>query len=214
MWHFRSAAVILMAMGALLFGAGQARCAGQSDAGIVVVPVGPFATQNVERIVKFVEESLHVPVYIRTAQDKVAFSENGEPVSLLPLAAPEQVICLLVLDGTAADTKSARTVFKPAKVAVVNAARLKPAAEGQTDSTEQWMRRLEKESLAAIGLLLGLDKCANPFCALFDHESDFELDAKARSLCPPCSGKALEVLTRKGATLKFEQPAPAKEERK
>ena len=59
-------------------------------------------------------------------------------------------------------------------------------------------RRVEKQSLKAIGQLAGLGPCPSPRCCLFAHKTALELDAKGGNYCPPCLVRTRHALKKKG----------------
>ena len=85
-------------------------------------------------------------------------------------------------------------MFRSAHVGFLNIRSLRPNDLSTDDGKELYMRRIEKQTVAIAGNLLGLDPCPFPLCALRTAETDAELDQKARGLCPPCYCKALQIL--------------------
>jgi len=74
------------------------------------------------------------------------------------------------------------------RAAVVN---LRPMQEDKPD--EQTLeRRIERQTIRAISLMLDVPTCVNPQCALSHYQSLKELDASGRNLCPPCLQKLMK----------------------
>jgi hypothetical protein len=68
-------------------------------------------------------------------------------------------------------------------------------------------RRMQKESLRALSLLLRGEQCPTLFCASSRHRSIKHLDEKSYNYCPPCREKLGDALRKRGITVKtpFEQ---------
>jgi len=87
-------------------------------------------------------------------------------------------------------------------IVCVSLGMLKPAEMDTAQALEQYSRRVEKEAMRAVGLMLGLTNCPNVLCVLSLHRNQAELDAKGCALCPPCLlFKAEEALKGKGVDL-------------
>ena len=97
----------------------------------------------------------------------------------------------------------AHSVFLPDKrVAVVNVKSLKPS----NGDAETMGRRVEREVMQGIGILMGIPACPNPQCAMFQYTTDEELDAKGRNYCPPCLGAAQNAAKEKGVGMDANSP--------
>lgn len=63
---------------------------------------------------------------------------------------------------------------------------------------ERFARRLEKECVRTLGLMIGLESCPNPTCAMSACNTEQDLDSKGRDLAPPCATKVRGLLSQKG----------------
>jgi predicted Zn-dependent protease len=70
---------------------------------------------------------------------------------------------------------------------------------------EVFERRVEKESLRGIAIMLGMPECPSLRCALFDAKNDKLLDFKSRNPCPPCLEKIRNKLRAGGLELRKEK---------
>lgn len=99
---------------------------------------------------------------------------------------------VLILAADLTDT--GRHALAKDKVVVIHVGALRVGGEGGGSSGdaahyEQWIRRVEKESVGGVGFVLGLDPCILPTCALYPTPAAESVDMKGRGLCPPCMGK-------------------------
>ena len=71
------------------------------------------------------------------------------------------------------------------RAAVVN---LRPMLDDKPDE-KIVERRIERQTLRAIALMLDVETCVNPQCALSRYQDLKQLDQSGRNLCPPCLQK-------------------------
>lgn len=71
------------------------------------------------------------------------------------------------------------------RAAVIN---LRPMQADQPGETPLG-RRIERQAIRAVALLIDLETCPNPQCALTRYADLKELDQTGRNLCPPCLQK-------------------------
>ncbi len=76
------------------------------------------------------------------------------------------------------------------KVVVVSVGVLSVASK---ERHEDWIRRVEKESMEGLALMLGMKPCPLFTCVLCPSPTMEDLDVKGRGLCPPCMGKWDEI---------------------
>jgi predicted Zn-dependent protease len=109
---------------------------------------------------------------------------------------PQDVVVLALVSVPNDDRREKIIVEGNAVILDVEA--LKPSELKTADDMEKYERRVDRESMRAIGGLLGLASCPNPTCALYRHRSEEELDRKGRNFCPPCCIRAMEILRKEG----------------
>jgi len=104
-----------------------------------------------------------------------------------------------VLLSSSAVNSNTITLSSNAPVAVVN---LKdPRKDGKADD-ELYARWIERESMRAYGLLLGVKTCPNPQCAMSDYKVKPEsLSELGRNYCPYCKKCLGEQLKAKGIVI-------------
>jgi predicted Zn-dependent protease len=128
-----------------------------------------------------------------------AFEQQVQEISKL---ISEDDICLLALCEAPESIKAHGTVHNALRTAIVNTRTLKPQDIDTAQGKEKYGRRVEKESMRAVGYLLGMEFCPLPMCALSDYQNDEQLDAKGRNFCPPCQGKMRKALTAAGVEVR------------
>jgi len=164
---------------------------------IALVKVGALDDALVTRVENFVKSDLGIPVHVLAPQESADESLDQIGARVAKLMGPQDVACVaIVLPKT---ENKAHGVFLPEnKVSVLNAGALKPA----NGDAEVFGRRLEKETMQSIGMLLGLQVCPNPECAMSSYSGDNGLDAKGRNYCPPCRDKFMKAAAAKGLSFK------------
>lgn len=102
----------------------------------------------------------------------------------------EQVACVVALvemsDGSAVSYAGRTTILNTGKLRF----------EG--DTSLQYAKRLERETIRLVGMSIGLLVCPFPRCALSEWRTQKELDFKGRNLCPPCHGRAEKIMLESG----------------
>lgn len=176
--------------------------ADESAAGpaIVIVPVGEPDAGMMERVVAFCRDNTALPVGLRAMPEVEgsALDEIGRNVSE---AIPgDNIIVVVVWKDIGVDNHG---VFLPdSRVSVVNVKPIRPAS----GDTEVFGRRLERQTMQGVGMLLGMPACPNPQCVLWVYSGMDELDAKGRNFCPPCLDQVQKKGAERGMKLDAENP--------
>jgi hypothetical protein len=175
--------------------------------GIAVIQVGELDPEVLARIADFLSKQYMSPVSIKDPLPVDLASDKHLPPKLAMLLSSNDV-CLLALVQAADDISAEGAALRQLKLAIVNTTALKPNPMDSPEATERYVRRIEKESIAMIALCLDLPTCILPRCALLRHQTEEQLDSKARNLCPPCRRKALDALKRMGVKPTPPKPPP------
>lgn len=163
---------------------------------IGLVRVGALDETLVERVRAFVEDRLSIPTRVLGAREARGGTLNEEGDAVADLTGPDVLLVVALVDS--GSREGPHGILIPEKrIGVVNAAALKPSP----DDPERYGRRLEKQSMRAIGFLLDLTICPNPQCALANYSTLEELDEISRDFCPPCTVRAQEKAVAQGAIL-------------
>lgn len=175
--------------------------ANDGEKGIAVLPVGEVDKSIVDRTVGYLRRSYHCPVRSLKAVPKTA----TDPMAKLAKAKHEsEDACLVAIVGIDEKSKS-RVVVSPSKgIAFLNLPSFRIGLPSGSGSEELYARRIEKEAVNAVAQLLGLPHCPVIRCARLEAKVPQILDAKSRSLCPPCQMKARKSLREKGVKLTFD----------
>jgi hypothetical protein len=148
---------------------------------VVLVNVGGVDAKLFDRVAAHIERNLYTKPRIAKPRDAVGSKELDEEMEALKDLVKPDVHCVIGIimadEGVAHYMQS----FPPERIGFVNATGTKPAE----DDEEKYGRRVEKDAIAAIGLLSGLGECPMPRCALWHYPNDKGLDRKGRNLCPP-----------------------------
>lgn len=188
---------------------GEPHLEAKGEKAIGLVPVGAVDAAMMERVRAFAQENLALPVRLLAHRDAVPACSLNEIGQAARSAMSDDEVCLVVLAVPLEDFPQHGVVLPEDRLAVVNVRALKPA----DDDTERYGRRLERETMMGIGMLLGLEPCPNPQCAMWLYTHDEELDAKGRNYCPPCLDRVQKLAMAKGLSLVKDSPfAPPPEE--
>lgn len=166
---------------------------------VTVASAPPVGTNLALRVEKFITSSLWVAT--RTKCGVLAANLSFESVAgaVTNLLEPTDVIVLALVSVPSED--GAEKIMAKGNVVVLDVEALRPKNLKTPDDVERYERRVERESMRAIGSLLGLTSCPNPTCALYRHRTEEELDRKGRNFCPPCSVRAMGILVQRGVQL-------------
>ena len=160
---------------------------------IAIVAMGPVEQAMVDRVLAFAKENSSLVIRLLPSLEA-----TGDTLDDIAVAGAKAMgaddAAVIVLANPSADIKP-HGIFQPEqRVAVVNVKSLKPA----DGDAETWGRRIEREVMQSIGMLVGAPPCPNPQCAMWQYTTDEELDAKGRNYCPPCMGVVQEAAKGKG----------------
>ncbi|MEI6970297.1 MAG: hypothetical protein WCL44_02165 [bacterium] len=140
---------------------------------------------------------------VRTCQQpKQQGSTPEEEADQLQRTLGSNDVLLVALLNVPEDITFRSYVSSSRRVAILNIWALRPKVKlaGRT-ANEQYVGRVVKEAMCALGSLLGLDTCPDPRCAMSSWDSETRLDAKGGNFCPPCLKKAQKQLERAGVTM-------------
>lgn len=150
---------------------------------IALLPAGDMPAALAERARAFAQENLALPVVLESPVSWPSGPDSlrGVGEALAGQKKPEHA-CLVVLAYPPEELSHHGVLLEDLGMAVINVKALEPKEPDE----EQFGRRVEREVMMSIGLLLGLDACPNPECAMWRYSNLEELDAKGRNYCPPC----------------------------
>jgi len=168
---------------------------------IAIITSGPVDSEIVDRVIRFARQNTALPIRLLPAQDIQADSLDAIGHALNGKKGADDV-CLISIVWPEADIQPHGVLLPEEKVSVINAKSLKP----EDGDAERYARRIEREVMQSMGLLLGLSACPNPQCALWFYSTDKELDMKGRNFCPPCLQKIQQNAVAAGMKLDENSP--------
>jgi hypothetical protein len=169
----------------------------QTGKSIVFARVGPVDPALLDRVARFANENTDLKIRLLPEMKTAGDTLDALGVSASRAMKPEDA-ALVILTAPSADSPTHKAILLESRVAVVNVQSLKPS----NGDAETWGRRVEREVMQSIGLLMGVPTCPNPQCVMFQHATDNELDAKGRNYCPPCSDGIRNAAKDKGIDVK------------
>lgn len=164
---------------------------------IAIVTLGEVSPELMARAVNFVADNCRVPVHSRKVEAPTA-DVVLDAAALAALKAADEDLLIALVTAPVVPLEACVAVYPEVGVATVNLTPLIPAAKMGTMPGEGMCRRVDRETMRALGTLLALSECPNPTCALSKHESIKFLDMKGRNFCPPCQGRAEHALRERG----------------
>lgn len=161
---------------------------------IILIVAGDVDSALVNRVQKFVETNYGVDIW--TAHTPQAWNGTLEnQVKEMSRLRSKNELGIVALAAEPADISAHGIVDNQRRCAIINVSALKPTTT-TGDWQEKYARRVEKETIRAVGHLLCLPTCVDPRCAMSAYGTEKELDDKGRALCPPCQHKANLLLGR------------------
>jgi hypothetical protein len=151
-----------------------------------------------ERGVTFLKGNLNAEINIgRAGADLAKLTLDEQVKELKKLLKPECACVVAIVKEPAKTTQDRILAATNQPISVVNLTVIKDMVKvegNDTETNEQYLRFTEKESMRAVGSLLGLKPCPNPYCAMNGGESKPVSRVLARNYCPPCQGEMDKVL--------------------
>ena len=174
------------------FGEETAVVASPQKEGMAVVRIGAVDEALAERARGFAEENLHMRVEMLPPQELEGESldDAGRAISGLVGGQYAGVVGLVAPTGTVG---AHGVSLLEQRVVVINVNALAP----QDGDREKYGRRLERAVMRSCGMLMGLQACPNPQCALWSYSTVEQLDEMSRNFCPPCQEKFVEKMQEK-----------------
>ncbi len=170
----------LAAVAAILAGCTLAGADGR-ERQIVMVNVGGVDAKLFARVAGHIEQSLYSKPVIAPPRDAVGSKTLDVEMEALKDLLKEDTHCILAIILANEEVKPYMRSFPKDRIGFVNATAMKPAE----DDFEKYGRRVEKDAVAAVVLISGIDECPMPRCARWHYRDDGGLDRKGRNLCPP-----------------------------
>jgi predicted Zn-dependent protease len=164
----------------------------QHKGGITVVFVrcADVDRPTLDRVENFLGANLPVKIVDRNGSSgmgQMAPAKQGEEVGKL-LSSGESCVVALVAEPENSVQQSILLATNKAS-AIVNLSGIRSRVACMvTGKEEEYQRLCEKETMRAIGYMLGLKTCPNPDCAMSDYLTKPGMRVQGRNFCPPCCG--------------------------
>jgi hypothetical protein len=176
--------LIACAVGALLSCNAAELPATNAPSQVAFIAIGDVPPKLVEHAKAWAEENLALRVDLLPPEKKSGKSLDDIAAQAEKAGGTNRThVVAVAMPPEGINSHGMRTSDKHA--AVVN---LRPM---QADKPDENIleRRIERQTLRAIALLLDVETCPNPQCALAHYANLAELDMTGRNLCPPCLQK-------------------------
>ncbi len=175
---------------------------------IALLKLGSVDSEVFERVKSYVEEQYLVKVRLcDSIKDIPVKPEELEKLVVSQIKPTD--ICLLAV-ASLPKTDKQGILYKKDRCGLINVAALVPTIEVEGipgGLKEVFERRVEKESLRGIAIMVGVPACPSLRCALYNAKGGKELDLKSRNPCPPCLEKIRNKLSENGLEIREKKPA-------
>ncbi len=162
---------------------------------VVLAKVGELDQALMDRLKQWVESELALPLPIAESLTVESTSLDAVATEAARQLSPEDV-GMVVLNNLA-DASEPNGIYRPAeRVVVINVTDMR---EGADD--EKFARRLERQVIRGVCVLLGLTWSPNPQSAMASYSTLEELDQIGRNLDPPWLLKLQEAARSQGLSL-------------
>ncbi len=172
----------------------------EKENSFVLISIGALENEVVERVAKHLSDSYYgVPVDVVYSGAPAGTPEKTAKQIHKKLRNHHKGALALI--SVEEDVEFRMGVFKSEKTALLNARSLSLEKMNSEKARGIYEKRLKKESVRALGLLIGLQPTPFPRCAMFPWSNDKQLDSKGLNLCPPNHVKARKILEELGFEL-------------
>lgn len=172
-----------------------------SEGRIAIVPMGESAAALAAHAVKWVEGNVPLKVELLPVQKDVGANLDEIAVNARKAAGTNFVrVVAVAMPPVGVKGHGMRT--QDGLAAVVN---VRAMQEDKPDATKL-ERRIERQVIRAIALLVNMPTCINRQCAISAYSDLADLDSHGRNLCPPCVSKIHGDATSAGVGLNPDSP--------
>ena len=148
---------------------------------VAVVCFGDVDDALAQRAQKWAQDNLAIPVPLLPSVPAAQFATFEEVTAAATAMMETNRVGLVVLWHPTSSINNHGAHYPELHVAVAN---LNPMLTPDTDS-EKIERRVERQVVRGICMLMGLEPSPNPYSAMFNYSNLEELDAIGRNLDPP-----------------------------
>ncbi len=155
---------------------------GETDAlPVALVVFGDVDPSLIERARVWAEANLAIPVPLLAADADAAYDTFDEASAAAAAIMEQNRLGLVVLWKPASDVMNHGAFFPDARISIANMnAMITPDTKNEVIA-----RRIERQVIRGIALVMGLEPNPNPHSAMFAYTTLEQLDAIGRNLDPP-----------------------------
>lgn len=168
---------------------------------VALTKVGEVSPELMDRLKQWVETELAIPLPVAESLEVESGALDAVAEAAAKRLAAED-LGVVVLDALAT-TEEPNGIYRPEqRVVVINVTDMREGADDET-----FARRLERQVIRGVGVLMGLEWSPNPESAMAHYETIEELDQMGRNLDPPWQVKLQERARELGVPLDPDSPA-------
>lgn len=168
---------------------------------VALAVVGVLDSNVVERARRWAEDNLAIPVPMIAGPDAAGLSSFNDVSTKAASLLSSDRLGMVVLWMPDSDIANHGAYFPAERVAVVNMKAMMDAPDEETAA-----RRVERQVIRGICLVMGLEPNPNPQSAMYGYSSREELDLIGRNLDPPWLLKLQEKALESGIPVNYDNP--------
>ena len=179
-----------------------------TEPGIVLACMGGKDVDFCKRLSNYVQESFSCPTRLARGPEGIEALPRAEQAEKLAALMGKKDVGVLAWCDQPEETAFKDELFKESRIGMVNVATVETIEKEGVSADEQHARMVERACVREVGLLIGLQDCPWPRCAMHVVPEESPHNIRGRNLCPPCHGKAMKLLNEKGIVPLIERPIP------
>jgi len=172
----------------------------QKDQILTLVRVGKVNKKEVEDAKAWIEKSIYPPisVNVKTLKYSKKFEDKSALFAELKKMNKDNLAIVALVEETPTGISISNSVNVADNTGIVYVKPYMTEYAKDNPKLELYKWRINKETLKASALALGLKKCPFPRCCLSPDYDDARIDEKGRNLCPPCWKRMYDLMKSKG----------------
>lgn len=171
------------AMAAVCFSAAAAPVASNAANRVAIVAVGEGTAKLAEHAHAWVAGNVAVGVDLLPPVTKAGANLDAIAADAIKAAGKYARVIAIAMPPKDVTSHGMRT--GDGHAAVINVRAMQADAPDAT----KLERRIERQAIRALSLMVDVPSCVNSQCALSAYQNLADLDATGRNLCPPCNSK-------------------------
>jgi len=174
----------------------------KKDQILTLVRVGKVDKKTVKYAKTWIEKSIYPPISVNVTKIRYSkkFADKSILFAKLKKMNKDNMAIVALVEETPAGISISNSVNIADNAGIVYVTPYMTKYAKDNPKLELYKWRVNKETLKASALALGLKKCPFPRCCLSPDYDDARIDEKGRNLCPPCWEKMYKLMRSKGIT--------------